>query len=170
MDALYQALITLPIAFRQEYERSIQQLLPAAKEIDGQSVVTSSVFLLFNPLFAFIDYDLLNHMIKKFGSAELKSEMALYIEDVKIFMRETTVGDLIDHWPGCEVPDLNYAKLKAKFRDDPKTYTLERLNKFRRKFCSQVRDSLSSFFALSRWNRPNHSLLHGSSLLQSFLN
>ena len=121
MDAFYQALIILPFAFRREYERSIQQLLPAAKEIDGQSVITSSVFLLFNPLFAFIDYDLLNHMIVKFGSAELKSEMALYIEDVKIFMRETTVGDLIDHWPGgsCEVSDLNYAKLRAKFRDDP---------------------------------------------------
>ena len=158
MDAFYQALIILPFAFRREYERSIQQLLPAAKEIDGQSVITSSVFLLFNPLFAFIDYDLLNHMIVKFGSAELKSEMALYIEDVKIFMRETTVGDLIDHWPGREVTNLNYATLKAKFRDDPMTYTLERLNRFRRKFCSQVRlsefifclisvESTESFFA-----------------------
>ena len=148
----------LPIAFKKEYESSIQQILPAAKENDGQSIVTSSTFLLFNPLFIFIDYDLLNHMIVKFGSAELKSKMALYIEDVKFFMKETTVGDLIDHWPGCEVPDLNYAKLKAKFKDDPMTYTLERLNKFRRRFCGQVRlsefifclislESTESFFA-----------------------
>ena len=68
----------LPIAFRKEYERSIQQLLPSVKESDGQSVITSSVFLPFSPLFVFIDYDLLNHMIMNFGSAELKSEMALY--------------------------------------------------------------------------------------------
>jgi hypothetical protein len=33
-------------------------------------------------------------------------------------MKETTVGDLIDLWPGCEVSDLNYGKFKAKFRDD----------------------------------------------------
>ena len=149
MDAFYRALITLPIAFRREYERSIQQSLPAVEESDGQRVITSQVFLQFNPLFVFIDYDLLNHMIVKFGRAELKSEMALYIEEVKIFMRETIVGDLIDHWPGHEVPNLNYAKLKTKFRDDPMTYTLERLNKFRRRFCGQVRLSELIFCLIS---------------------
>ena len=149
----------LPIAIRKEYESSIQQLLPAVKESDGQlGVVTSSVFLPFSPLFVFIDYDLLDHMIRMFGSAELKIEMVLYIEEVKIFMRETTVGELIDHWGGCEVTDLNYGKFKAKFKDDPMTYTLKRLNKFRRRFCSQVRlsefifclislESTESFFA-----------------------
>ena len=136
----------LPIAFRKEYESSIPT---AVKESDGQGVVTSSTFLPFSPLFIFIDYDLLNHVIVKFGSVELKSKMALYIEDVKIFMRGTTVGDLIDHWPGCEVPDLTYAKLKAKFRDDPMTYTLERLNKFRRRFCGQVRLSEFIFCLIS---------------------
>ena len=139
----------LPIAFRREYERSIQQSLHAVEESDGQSIITSGVFLQFSPLFVFIDYDLLNYMIMKFGSAGLKSEMALCIEDVKIFMRETTVGDLIDYWPGCEVPDLNYAELKTKFRDDPMIYTLERLNKFRRKFCSQVRLSELIFCLIS---------------------
>jgi N-acetylneuraminic acid mutarotase len=158
VDEFYRALTMLPIAFRIEYESSIQQMLSAAKESDGQSVVTSSVFLPFSPLFVFIDYDLLDHMITKFGSAELKRKMALYIEEVKLFMKETTVHDLIDHWPGCEVSDMNYEKLKAKFRDDPMTYTLERLNKFRRRFCSQVRlsefifclislESTESFFA-----------------------
>ena len=159
VDEFYQALTMLPLAFKREYERSIQQMLPAAKEIDGQRVVTSSVFLPFSPLFVFIDYDLLNHMIVKFGSAELKSEMALYIEEVKIFTKETTVGDLIDRWPGCELEsNLNYAQLNAKFRDDPMTYTLQRLNRFRRRFCIQVRlsklifclisvESTTSFFA-----------------------
>ena len=88
-------------------------------------------------------------MIVKFGSEELISEMALYIEDVKLFMKETKVGDLIDHWPGCEVSDLNYAKLKAKFRDNPMTYTLERLNRFRRRFCSRVRLSEFIFCLIS---------------------
>ena len=160
VDEFYQALAMLPIAFRKEYESSIQQMLPPVKENDGNStcVVNSSVFLPFSPLFVFIDYHLLNHMISKFGSAELKNEMSSYIEDVKVFMRKTKVGDLIDHWPGYEVSNLNYSKLKAKFTDDPMTYTLERLNNFRRKFCSHVRlselifslislESTESFFA-----------------------
>ena len=148
----------LPTAIRKEYESSVQQILPAAKESDGQGFVTSSTFLPFYPLFVFIDYDLLNYMIVEFGSGELISDMDLYIEDVKLFMKETKVGDLIDHWGGCEVSDLNYAKLKVKFRDDPMTYTLERLNKFRRRICSRVRlsefifcltslESAESFFA-----------------------
>ena len=118
VSEFYRALAILPIAFRKEYESSIQQTLSTVKDRDdcNVSVVTDSIFLLFSPLFVFIDYDLLNHMISKLGSAELKSVMALYIEDVKLFMKETTVGDLINHWPGCEVSDLNYTKLKASLR------------------------------------------------------
>ena len=157
MDEFYNAQTMLPTAFRMAYERSIQQLLPDIEESDGPSVIISSVFLLISPLFVFIDYDLLNHMIMKFGSAELKHEMALYIREVKIFMRETTVGDLIDHWPGggCEVSDLKYGKLKAEFRDDPMTYTLERLNKFRRRFCSQVGISEFIFCIISVESTPS---------------
>ena len=166
VSEFYRALAILPIAFRKEYESLIQQTLSTVKDRDdcNISVVTDSVFLLFSPLFVFIDYDLLNYMISKFGSEELKCEMALYIQGVKLFMKETTVGDLIDHWPGYEVSDLNYAKVKAKFKDDPMTYSLERLNKFRRKFCSQVRlsefifclislESTESFF--TTWIIPN---------------
>ena len=138
VSEFFRTLTMLPIAFRNEYESTIQQKLPAIKD-SGDGAVTSGVFLPFSPLFVFIDYDLLNH---KFGSTELKEDMESYIEDMQVFMRETTVGDLIDHWPGYEVSDLNYTKLKAKFNGDPKTYTLERLNKFRRKFCSQVRLSV----------------------------
>ena len=118
-------------------------------------LLVARVFLQFSPLFAFIDYDLLDHLIRTFGSTELKSETALYIEDVKLFMRETTVGDLIDHWPGYEVPDLNYAKLKAKFENDPMTYTLERLNEFRRHFCGQVRISEFIFCIISFESRAS---------------
>ena len=163
VSEFYQALTILPFAFRMEYESSIQQTLSTVKDRDD--FVSSNVFNPFFPLFFFIDYDLLNYMISEFGSAELKSEMALYIEDVKLFMRKTTVGDLIDHWPGCdEDSNFDYAKVKAKFKDDPMKYTLERLNKVRRRFCGHVRlskfifrlisvESTESFFAT--WIIPN---------------
>ena len=52
--------------------------------------------------------------------------MNLYVKDMKVFMSETTVADLIEHWPGHEVPDLSqkYSKLIMKFKDDPQKYTL----------------------------------------------
>ena len=136
---LLRALTMLPISLRKEYESLIQQMLPS---LDMKGTVTE-LFLRLSPLFRFIDYELLGYLISKFGSLKLQEDMKLYVSKIQIFMRETTVADLMDYWPGDEQPHLNYSKLKAKFSSDPKSYTLERLNNFRRKFCSKVR--LSEF-------------------------
>ena len=135
---ILRTLSMLPISLRKEYESSIQQMLPT---LEGKS--TDILFLRLGPLFVFIDYRLLDHLISKFGSSALKGDMKSYVSAIQAFMRDTTVADLMDCWPGDEQPHLNYSKLRAKFKDDPKSYTLERLDNFRRKFCSKVR--LSEF-------------------------
>ena len=58
-------------------------------------------------------------------------------------MTETTVADVMDLLPGQEILHLNYAKLKAKIGDDPKSCTLERLDLIRRTVFSKIR--LSEF-------------------------
>lgn len=136
---LLQALTMLPVSLRKEYESSIQQMLPT---LEGKNTITE-LFLRLSPLFVFIDYGLLDHLISKFGSPALKEDMKSYVSQVKVFMRETTVADLMDYWPGEEHPRMNYSKLKTKFSDHPRLYTLERLNNFRRKFCCKIR--LSEF-------------------------
>ena len=128
----FRALTMLPLAFKSQYECEIhstmEEMLP--DETEGSkslsSIVTPKLFLQFSPLFVFIDYNLLKHIISKFGSATLKSDMNLYVKDMKVFMSETTVADLIEHWPGHEEPDLSqkYSKLIMKFKDDPQKYTL----------------------------------------------
>ena len=139
VDDILAELTLLPIECCKEYENLIQQKLPALEE----STRITTLFNRLNPLFTFIDYGLLQHLISNLGSTELKEDMTSYIDEVQEFMQETTVGDVIDHWPGDEEAHANYSKLRVKFKDDPKTYTLERLNNFRRKFCSRVR--LSDF-------------------------
>lgn len=132
---LLRTLTVLPVSLRKQYESLVQQMLPA---LEGKNT-TPELFLRLNPLFIFIDYGLLNHLISKYGSPTLKGDMESYVSIIKLFMRETTVADLMEFWPGDEPTHLNYSKLKAKFSDDPKSYTLERLDNFRRKFCSKVR-------------------------------
>ena len=132
-------LTLLPIECCKEYENSIQKMLPKLEK----SARVRILFNRLNPLFTFIDYGLLHHLISNLGSTELEEDMASYVGVVKEFMRVTTVGDVMDHWPGVKESHVNYSELRIKFRDDPKTYTLERLNIFRRKFCSEVR--LSEF-------------------------
>ena len=129
--------------FRKEYESTIQSMLP---DIEKREVITE-LFYRLNPLFTFLDYELLHHLISKFGSHELKQEMTSYTVQIQLFKEVTTISELIDHWPGLEVPQIDHKVLRAKFVDDPKSYTLVKLDYFRNHFYSELR--LSQFISVS---------------------
>ena len=137
VDQVLQVLTRLPLTFRMEYESTIQNMLP---ELVKEKVV-HNLFYHLNPLFTFIDYELLQHLISKFGSQELKQEMILYTEKVQLFKKVTTIGELVDCWPSLKVPQIDYKMLRAKFAGDPKSYTLEKLDFFRNRFYPKVRRS-----------------------------
>ena len=143
VDQVLRALTKLPLAFRKEYESTIQSMLP---ELEKRQVIRN-LFYRLNPLFNFIDYELLQHLVSKFGSQELKQEMTSYTAKVQLFKKITTISELIDYWPGLEVPQIDYKILRAKFADDPKSYTLEKLDNFRNRFYNKLR--LSDFVAVS---------------------
>ena len=143
VEKVLQALTKLPIAFKKQYEDTIHNMLPDLETKD----VISNLFLRLNPLLTFIDYELLKHLVSKFGSSKLKEDMSSYVEKVLLFKKMTTIEELIEYWPGVEVPQVNYSRLRAKFDDDPKTYTLEKLDFFRRKFFNHLR--LSDFISVS---------------------
>lgn len=143
IDQVLQALTMLPFAIRRQYQDTIQTMLPDLESEDR----ISSLFDLLHPLFSFIDYELLKHLVSKFGSPRLKEEMTVYAEKVQLFKRVTTISDLVEYWPGLELPESNYSRLRAKIGGDPGTYTLEELDKFRRTFFGQMR--LSEFVSAS---------------------
>ena len=143
VDRLLQALTLLPFAFRMQYQDTIQDMLP---ELEAEDRI-SSLFNLLDPLFSFIDYDLLKHLVSKFGSAALKEEMSDYVEKVQFFKRTTTVSELIEYWPGNKLPESNFSSLRARIGADPGSYTLDELDKFRRRFFGQLR--LSDFISAS---------------------
>ena len=143
VDKVLRALTRLPFTFRTEYESKIQSML---YELVQEKII-HNLFYHLNPLFTFIDYELLQHLVSKFGSQALKQNMASYIAEVQLFKKVTTIGELIDCWPGLEVPPIDYTILRAKFTDDPKSYTLEKLDSFRNRFYNKLRRS--EFVALS---------------------
>ena len=57
------------------------------------------------------------------------------------------ISELVEYWPGLEVPHVNYNKLRAKLGDDTKMYTLEKLDYFRNRFCCHLR--LSEFISVA---------------------
>ena len=92
VEEFLQALTLLPISLRREYESSIQEKLTTLERIP----TINGMFLRLNPLFSFLDYGLLEHLVRKFGGHALKQGMTSYVAKINVFMSETTVAQLMD--------------------------------------------------------------------------
>ena len=149
-DDVLDKMTFLPIKLRKEYQDRV------TKKIEEKSACSKSIRQLFrfliNPLTTFLDYKLLEYLISKFGSSQLKQDMADYVVNVNKFMRETTVADLMDHWDGIEDRNLNFRELQVRFGEDPTKCNLELLNKHRKKFCSRYQ--LSEFVMVLIFLKP----------------
>ena len=86
-----------------------------------------------------MDYELLDYMIKEFGSVSLNEDMKIYRDDMQVFMKQTTIKELIDCLPGQRETPPNFEVLKAKIGKDASICTLDRINILRKRFCAEVR-------------------------------
>ena len=132
-----------PHAVKKMYDKTIQKMLPDLEKND----TVNALFRRLNPLFTFIDYELLEHLISELGSQSLKYDMSSYVCGLILFKKEATVGDLIDYWPGDRIADEGdyFKRLMAKFEGDPNKYALEMLDNFRLNYFSALR--LSEFIS-----------------------
>ena len=146
VQTLLNKLTGLPLSLRKEYELSI------AKQISNMSSETqiNKLFIVhLNPLSSFIDYGLIEYVVKKFGSDGLKKDMRSYCSEMILFMKETTIKQLIDHLPGqAEVPP-KFSLIEAKIGENVSECTLEQLNTIRKRYCSELKLSEIVFHLLA---------------------
>ena len=144
VDDVLLTLTMLPIPLKKVYECEIQERLP---NLEGKKRI-KELFYRLNPLFTFVDYELLQHLISRYGSAKLKKHMTSYANSIVLFKSKTTVDDIIasEYWPVGE-EDENFKRLKTKFDCNTKTYTLENLDNFRKRYCNRMR--LSDFISVT---------------------
>ena len=129
---LLNQLTRLPLSLRREYESSITKRMRRMR-------TETQVNVHLNPLTSFIDYGLIEYVIKKYGSDALKRDMLSYCSEMVVFMKETTIKQLIDHFPGqTEIPP-KFSLIEAKIGDDASKCTLEQLNRLRKRYCSKVK-------------------------------
>jgi hypothetical protein len=132
--AVINSLTLLPLKLRKEYEKAIQQLVPFFSNKES----INKLFIHLNPLFSFLDYGLLEYIIKVYGSDTLVQDMTTYSSDMCIFMKETTIKQLINHLPGqTEIPP-KFSLIEAKIGEDASKCSLEQLNTIRKRYCSEV--------------------------------
>ena len=129
------SLTILPIELQAEYKKFVEKNVL----IFQQTGCISMIFPRLSLHFTFIDYGLLAHLIEELGSDQLQVDMSAYAEAVQVFFDETTVQQLINHWPGQRDIPPHFEELRAVIDEDPSTYTLRKLDNLRKKFCSETR-------------------------------
>ena len=131
IEDILQALTLLPVSLRTEYKGIIQDQLPSLE----RATTIGALFLHLNPLFSFIDYGLLEYLIMKLGSHQMKQNMRVYVSQIQPFMETTTVAQLMVCWPGMDELPPNFSQVRMKFNENPASYSLKKLNTFRKRFC-----------------------------------
>ena len=131
------SLTSLPTKLKKEYEKAITESLPSLEKKE----TLPELFVHLNPLFSFIDYGLLQYMIKEYGNDTLNKDMKTYCNDMQVFMKQTTIKELIDCecLPGQRKTPPNFEVLKAKIGEDASKCTLEHINSLRNRFFAEVR-------------------------------
>ena len=135
----------LPLSIRADHYRFLKENLLNIEKAES----IDEIFMYLNLYWTFIDYQLLEHIIRKHGSDYLKAKMEEYVQDLDKFKSTTTIRQicgLARKW--CSRLDLpqHFALLSTKFRKDPAAYTLEELEHFRVSFCREF--SLSESTAM----------------------
>lgn len=111
-------LVVLPRKIKHENDRFLTMKrieIEEAKSFD-------SIFATFNCYLSFIDFSLLEHIIKHFGSPHLKEDMSSYAQDMSLFKKKTRAADVAPHLPRRSDHESldGFSRLKAKF--DSKFY------------------------------------------------
>ena len=135
VEKLLHSLTLLPTEIRVEYKTAITEMFP---DLRRESTI-SDRFYHISPLVDFLSYGLLKYVINEFGSETLKNEIVSYSDSVLVFMKKTTVKQLMDIWPGQQEIPPNFSNLRAKIDGDPSTYTLYKLDQLRKRFCSEIK-------------------------------
>ena len=138
-------LTLLPLKLKKEYDTPIQKIFPVLNEQKN----INELFCRLNPLLSFIDYALLEHIINKFGSDQLKKAIAAYGSDIQVFMQQTTIQQLMDHLPGQPEIPQNFELIKAKICKDAKKCTIAEINQLRRRLCCEIKLSEIVFHIIS---------------------
>lgn len=114
-----------------------------ADKLESKQTLTGLFTFLNACMWNFMDYHLLEYVIKRFGSENLKRKMECYVQELEVFERHTSVYDLIECWPGQDRLPIENSEATLKVERDPKFCTVAELNELRHKLCVQFWPRLS---------------------------
>jgi hypothetical protein len=114
-----------PVTLRNQFADLVQtrlKLLASVSSIDELSFILSSYWNSFHP-------DMLVYLIDKLEDTDLKVQMDRYMEDLRHFRVQTTLGDFLDKWVG-KIPS-GYQEFVLELGEEWRKKTVEDFEQFR---------------------------------------
>ena len=130
-EVLLESLSILPTELQTQYRTYIKEKLQGLETV-------SRIYQQLSLQIAFLDYALLQHLIKDFGSEQLKQDMSSYDREIQVFLDETTIVEVQDHLPGRQELPPHFDKLQMWIDKHPGKYSLRMVNNLRKRFCSET--------------------------------
>ena len=122
-------LMTLPIKYKEEHEDFFKQI---ENELEKESTI-NSIWIKLSKYWNFMNYTLLENLIRNIGDRSLKQNMKSYLSSLETFRRNTRLCDFAEHCPAVESrpseADLKEFVLYLKL--DWETCTLEQLEELK---------------------------------------
>ena len=138
------SLMLLPATIKHEHKAFLKENLPTFLKAEN----LEEIFMHLNLYWNFIDYSLLDYIINRFCSTDLKQKMHEYKLELEKFRRVTTISQVIGSWPGRVEPPPSFTEFTSTLDRDASTFTLEELEELRMKICTEF--SLSNFILMFR--------------------
>ena len=128
-------LTNLPLEIKHDHCQYIQEHLREIENIDN----IECLFHHLNLYWSFLDYSLLEHIIKRHGSKELKTKMRIYVKDITEFRKKTTLSQLSGYWSERVSLPPHFSQLTIKLDKDPTKCTVdELLLRFKTSLCKDL--------------------------------
>lgn len=124
------------------YPRQVQlRGFETLKRVSGMDF--EDIFSLWNTelVWSFLDFTLLEHIVMRFGSDNLKDQMRQYSYKLQDFRKRTTVYRLIEAWPSLEPPQDYEGCEKAilTLNENARECTLEKLEVLRKRASAKLK-------------------------------
>ena len=128
---IFLSLVTcLPVSLRPQHRSFIEEKLTTITPPE----TFAKIWSILNLYWDFLNYGLLEHVIKQCGSEYLKQQMQEYVHQLSVFKQITRLCDFIESWP-CrddEPPEDRLKKVVVKMKHEWSQCTLHDVESFKK--------------------------------------